>query len=220
MRGQQHLSQGVCGDEELRMGAMHRTLCGLIAVGLSICSTAVAATEIDAVWKPQQLTFSYFGLTSQYACKEFESRVRHILLVLGAHEKILIDRRECSPSAGMHLQITFMSPIEATPENVRELTTFDSQEQLIARLKGIDLPTAEDLTRFPAAWQEVSLSRDRRIGLRAGDCELLEQVRRQLVPRFVTRSAPKRLVCVHGNLSSRPPPLNVSALIASTHPGS
>lgn len=199
------------------MGAIERALYGLAAFCLSVCSPAGAANEVDAVWKPQRLTFSYVGLTSQYACHEFESRVRQILLVLGAHESIQIDRRQCSAAAGMHLHITFMSPIEATPENVRAITTFDSQEQLIARLKGIDLPSAENVIRFPAVWQEVSLSRDRRIGLRAGDCELLEQVRRQLVTQFATRSVPRRLVCVQGNLSSRPPPLNVSALIASAH---
>ena len=200
------------------MGTIRRAFCGLAAIATSICATADAASEVDAIWKPQQLTFSYFGLTSPYACTEFEGRVRQILLVLGAHEKIQIDRRQCSIAAGMHLQITFMSPVEATPENIRELTTFDSQEQLIARLKGIDLPTAVDLARFPATWQEVSLSRDRRIGLRAGDCELLEQVRRQLLPQVAIRSVPKRLACAQGNLSSRPPPLNVSALIASAHP--
>jgi hypothetical protein len=202
----------------LQMSTLRRALGTLAAFCLSVCSTD-AASAVAAVWKPQQLTFSYFALTSKYACTEFEGRIRQILLVLGAHREIRIERRECSPQSGMHLQITFMSPIEATPENVRSLTSFDSQDQLIAKLRGVELPTGEDVVRFPAEWQEVSLSRDRRIGLRAGDCELLAQVQRQLVPRFATRSVPKRVVCVQGNLSSRPPPMNVAALIASAAPG-
>ena len=201
------------------MGVIGRTLGGIAVFCLAAWGTEVAANGVDAIWKPQQFTFSYYGMTSRYACSEFESRVRQILLALGAHENMQVDRRECSESAGMHLRITFMSPIEATPENVREVTTFDTEQQLIARLKGIDLPSEEDIARFPAEWQEISLSRDRRIGLRAGDCELLEQVRRQLLPLIATRALPKRLVCVQGNLSSRPPPLSVSALIASANPG-
>jgi hypothetical protein len=202
---------------DLRMSAVGRLVTGLAGLWLGAFAFEAAAQEVavDAVWKPQRATFNFMGQTTRYACDELERRLREVLVVLGAHEEMHIDRRECSPYTGMRLHITFMSPIEATPDNVRALTTFDSEDQLVARLRGIELPTAEDVLPFPAEWQAISLSRDQRLNLRAGDCELMEQIRRQLLPRFATRDVSKRLVCSPGNLSARPPPLNVSALVAS-----
>jgi hypothetical protein len=190
---------------------------GLAAIWLGTFALDAIAGEvqIDAVWKPQRATFNFIGQTTRYACDELERRLRQVLLVLGAHKKMRIDRRHCSPFTGMRVDITFSSPIEATPENVRALTTFDTKDQLVARLKGIELPSAEELTSFPAEWQAISLSKDRRLNLRAGDCELMEQIRRQLLPHLAPRDVSKRLVCSPGNLSARAPPLNVSALVAS-----
>jgi hypothetical protein len=41
----------------------------------------------------------------------------------------------------------FESPLEATEENLRELTTYDSRKLLLARTRGVSLPTAQDLER-------------------------------------------------------------------------
>jgi hypothetical protein len=199
------------------MSAVARVAKGLAVIwlGTFALDTFASESEIDAVWKPRRVIFNFIGQTTRYACDELERRLRHVLIVLGAHEEMRVDRRQCSPYTGMRVDITFSSPIEATPENVRALTTFDAEDQLVARLKGIELPSAEDLTPFPAEWQAVALSRDRRLNLRAGDCELMEQIRRQLLPHLAIRDVSKRLVCSPGNLSARPPPLNASVLVAS-----
>lgn len=199
------------------MNAFGRMTPRLVMICLcTIASSAVAqADPIDAVWKPQRVSFSLSGGSTSYACDELARRISNILVVLGAHERIRVDRRNCS-NAGIDLDITFMSPIEATSENVRALTTFSTEDQLVARLRGIELPTAEDVQWFRAEWQKVSLSHDPRLHLTAGDCELLEQVRRQLLPQLMVRDVSKRLVCVPGHLASKPPRLTVSALVAST----
>ena len=200
------------------MNAGRRVRIGIAALWLGVLAPGAYANElpVEAVWKPQRAIFSFFGQTTRYACDELERRLRRVLVVLGAHEEMRIDRRHCSPYTGMRLDITFRSPIEATPENVHALTTFEPEEILVARLRGFDLPSAEDLPRFPAEWQAISLSRDEHVHLRAGDCELLEQIRQQILPLLATRGAPRRIVCSPGNLSMRAPPLSVSALIAST----
>jgi hypothetical protein len=205
------------------MGIARKVRIGLAVVGIAVFAAgdfAIAATAedapVEAVWKPQQATFSFVSSTIHYSCRALEERLRRVLVILGAHERMYVDRRECSPETGMRLHITFMSPIEATDANVRQLTTFDSEDALVARLHGVPLPTPEDLVRFPAEWQTVSVTRDRRVRLDSTDCELVEQIRRQLLPRLATREQPKRIICSPGiGLTMRAPPLVVSTLIAS-----
>jgi hypothetical protein len=200
------------------MSTVRKVRSALAATCLSALALNAMASDagIEAVWKPQRVTFSFISTTTFYSCGELEHRLRSVLIVLGAHEDMVVDRRQCAPDRGMSLHFTFMSPIEATSENVRALTTFATEEQLIARLKDIKLPEAEDLRRFPAEWQSVSLSSDRRLRLRASDCELMEQIRRQLLSHLQLRKVSRRLVCSHGNFA-RPPPLTMSALVASSH---
>jgi hypothetical protein len=195
------------------IGKVRGACCALWLCAFTLNAIASEAS-IDAVWKPQRATFSFVSSTTFYTCDELEHRLKRVLIVLGAHEEMYVDRRECSSNGDMRLHITFMSPIEATSENVRALTTFATEEHLVARLKGIELPAAEDLRRFPAEWQAISLSNDRRLRLRATDCELMEQIRRQLLSHLAIRDVSRRLVCSPGNFS-RPPPLTMSALVAS-----
>jgi hypothetical protein len=199
------------------MSAVVRVRAAFVAICLGVVTLSATANEasIEAIWKPQRVTFSFTSQSTFYSCNELENRLRRVLLVLGAHEQMHVDRSQCSPQTQLRLNITFSSPIEATAENVRALTTFTTEDQLVAQLRGIELPTAEDLRRFPAEWQTISLSRDRRLRLRASDCELLEQIRRQLLLQLATRDVSRRIVCSHGNFS-RPPPVTMSALVAST----
>jgi hypothetical protein len=191
-----------------------RTALAAICMGAFTLDAIASEPAIEAVWKPQHATFSFVSLTTFYTCGELEHRLKRVLIVLGAHEEMYVDRRQCSMDRDMRLHITFMSPVEATPQNVHALTTFSTEQQLIARVKGIELPVAEDLRRFPAEWQAISLSNDRRLRLRGTDCELMEQIRRQLLSHLAIRDVSKRLVCSSGNFT-RPPRLTMSALVAS-----
>lgn len=187
-----------------------------VVLMLVMLPTIASANRIEAVWKPQRFSFLFVSQSVIYTCDALQRMLRAALLTLGAHERMIIDARECSRSGGMRLHVTFMSPIEATEENIRAIVTFDTEAQLIARLRGIELPTAEELPRFPAEWQTISLGQNRELRLDASDCELIEQIRRQLLPRMATRQIPKRLLCVPGRISNRAPRLKLAALVAST----
>jgi hypothetical protein len=200
------------------MGIARWVQSGLAVIGLGIFAIDATANDapVEAVWKPQRTIFSFFSQTTHYSCRALEDQLRRVLVVLGAHERMEFDRRECSPESGMRLYITFMSPIEATDANVRELTSFESEDLLVARLRGTRLPAPEDLVRFPAQWRTISVTRDRRLRLDSADCELVEQIRRQLLPHLAIRELPKRIICSPGTgLTMRAPPLVVSTLIAS-----
>jgi hypothetical protein len=112
------------------------------------------------------------------------------------------------------MEITLESPVVATPENIEALTTYDSKQELVARVRNEHLASAEDVQRFPAAWKTISMTRDRSLKLGPSDCELVEQLRRDVLPHMSIRVDYDRLRCssVFGNIGQ--PQLRVAALVA------
>ncbi|MGH8185962.1 MAG: hypothetical protein ACREUC_05325, partial [Steroidobacteraceae bacterium] len=163
--------------------------------------------------------FVYRGYSTLYSCRSLQHKLGRILLTVGAHGDIALRTYSCDDLTGTaRFQIAMESPVEATPENVRELTTHGSQDVLIARMRGEHLPSAEDVPRFPAVWKTVSFARDRRMRLAPGDCELVRALQRQILPRMSVQIVSDGVRCsVHGNITS--PRLVVSALVpAETAP--
>jgi hypothetical protein len=209
------------------MNILSRVLC-ITAVSLSVTlsSSAVARSPqpvssdalqiVEAVWKVQSLDFAYSGYATVYSCDALRAKVRDILQVLGARETVRIRSWGCTDMLTHgRMEITLESPVEATPENVQALTTYDSTHQLVARVRNERLDRAEELPRFPATWKTVSM-RDKPLKLGPGDCELVEQLRRDVLPRMSIRVERNRLRCssVFGNIGQ--PQLRIAALVAVT----
>jgi hypothetical protein len=173
------------------MWGRHRKLRVIVAAaGLSLCAAPPAwpAPErvIEAIWRVQHIDFRYDSPRYQYTCDALKNKVRAILRTIGAHEALIIDA-SCSGDLivqQLRARISLATPVEATAENVRAATTFDARDELVAKLGDKRLPTAADLERFPASWRRVSLPRDGRLHLEAGDCELLKSIRKQVLPRL------------------------------------
>lgn len=172
-------------------GRIAHALCAclmfLVAVA-PVAGTAQGADlpshPIEAVWKPQQLTFQFRSEGRTYACDILEHKIATILRRLGAREQLEVRRVSCRNFAGTaHFELIMESPVAATPENVRDITTYDSQDDLIARVRGVELPSPADLERFPAVWKHVSFLRAARLNLE-GDCALVQQLRRQILPKM------------------------------------
>lgn len=206
------------------MNILSRVLC-ITAVSLSatLSSSAVARTPeppralqiVEAVWKVQSLRFAYSGYATVYSCDSLLEKVRDILQVLGARETLRIRSWGCTDMMTHgQMEITLESPVEATPENIQALTTYDGTQQLIARVRNERLDRAEELPRFPATWKTVSMSRDRQLKLGASDCELVEQLRRNVFPSMSIRVEHDRMRCsvAFGNIGQ--PQLRVAALVA------
>jgi hypothetical protein len=172
-----------------------------------------ADASVEAVWKPQRLNFVYRGYNTLYTCRSLQDKLERILLSVGANGEIALRTYFCDDLTGTaRFQIAMESPVEATPENIRELATHDSQDVLIARVRGETLPTAEDVARFPAVWKTVSFGRDRKLRLAPADCELVLALRRQILPRMSVQIVRDNVRCsVHGNIAA--PRLVVSALV-------
>jgi hypothetical protein len=192
----------------------HALLAFLALLLTSFASSAQAPQDpVEAVWRAQRLTFEYRSEGRMYACDILEHKIRSVLTQLGARDRIVVQRISCRDFAGSaRLEVIMESPVIATPENIRAITQYDSQDELIARVRGVTLPSAQDLERFPAVWESISLQRAPKVYLSTGDCALVQQLRRQILPKMSVQIV-KDIDRV--NCSSSSPRLTVQALVAT-----
>ena len=168
-----------------------------------------------AVWQVQVLNFVYRGYSTLYTCAGLREKLRDILQSLGARGDLQLGSYNCEGGSSVaRFQIKLASPIEATPRNVHALTTYDSRDELIARARGEVLPTAQDLPRFKAEWKTVSFARNRRMRLAPGDCDLVQQLRQQILPRMSVHVVNDDLRCSRAFVNYGAPRLTVAALVA------
>lgn len=169
---------------------------------------------VEAVWRVQTVQFEYRGESTSYSCGSLRRRVRAILIRMGAHEDTVVRAQACYDLSGLaRLQINMATPVPATPENLKALSEHDSRDELIARLRGEALKSSADLVRFPAEWRRISLARDKTLKLEPGDCELVEQLRDEILPLMAVRVVKDNLRCsaVFGTYTR--PQLTVEALV-------
>jgi hypothetical protein len=168
---------------------------------------------VEAVWKPQRINFVYRGYSTLYSCRGLQDKLEKILATVGARDHVELRAYSCDDALSIaRFQIALASPIEATSQNVQELTTYDTRDELVARVRGQQLASAEDLPRFPAVWKTISFARSREMRLEPGDCELVQQLRRHVLPRMSVQIVSDRVRCSEfGNIGR--PQLTVSALV-------
>jgi hypothetical protein len=85
-------------------------------------------------------------------------------------------------------------------------------KELTERLTGKKDPLQTD--PFPAQWKTVDVSRDRKLDLEPGDCELLEGLKKEVLPKLSVKVIEDRVSCTPHDLSIQTPQLTVSALVA------
>jgi hypothetical protein len=174
--------------------------------------------EVQAIWKTQELSFYFQSFTTFYSCRSLEDRVRMILVELGADKSIKVRSTSCfgNEIARLpHLRINVTSPVEATPEALAELEKTRSTRELTARVRGERM--AEGTEQFPAYWKPVSLSRGS-LRLESGDCELVDQLKRHVLPKLSIRLVKDNVSCSPNQVSMSQPRLEVEALTAMPRP--
>lgn len=195
----------------------------LLTVAYIIASVASAAAvagapadgeSVEAIWKAQQVNFEYRGYSTMYSCQTLENKLALILRNVGARENLQLRSYGCNEQIGVaRFQVLLQSPVIASEENIRARTTHNAKDELIARVSGEKLATPEDLQRFTAVWKTVSFARDRNMRLERGDCELVEQLRQQILPRMSVHVVKDNVFCSPGIGTTGPPRLTVSALV-------
>jgi hypothetical protein len=107
--------------------------------------------------------------------------------------------------------------MQATPENVQAATTFATEDELVARLRETQLPTAATIERFPAEWREIPVTKIDGVRIGPQDCELLEDLHKQVLPHIASiRVVRAKFSCGSSELRASRPILIVEALVRRT----
>jgi hypothetical protein len=182
------------------------------------CVGAHAADEtIAAIWQIERIEFVYHSSTVRYSCGNLQRRIAAILQAVGAHTTIGVELGCRSGDLVRHanVRLALAVPVEATEENVRVATDFDTRDELVARLRHKQLPSANDVARFPASWRTVALARSPPLSLGPGDCDLLRAMRDDVFPRLRVRVVSSGLHCGGGANTRITPRIQVNALMPS-----
>jgi hypothetical protein len=133
-------------------------------------SSAGSGNPLTAVWKEQRLDFFYMGRTSRYSCEGLRDKMRALLLDLGARRDLTVSAIGCDESAphlgrgpvGPNLRLIFSAPAlpDAHPKPLHP----------------------GDLAPVDARYQPFTLTSDAFRNLGIGDCELVEEFARQVLP--------------------------------------
>ncbi len=193
----------------------------LALLGLSSFAWGEEAKPVQAIWKPQEFTFYYQSFTTFYSCESLESKLEQILSQLGAQAKIRVRDVDCGRGVvrAPRAEIQLISPVEATPEAIAEVKKTDSRRELAARVSGDRAQAVELTEQFPAQWKQIKIIEGRAFSsLQSGDCELLDQVRRKLLPKLAVRVVDYSTPCPPNTGTLARPSITVEALVELPKP--
>lgn len=182
---------------------------------------AEGSAPVQAIWKPQQFNFHYQSFTTFYSCDALESKLQQILKQLGAQAEVRVRSADCGrgPVRMPRAEIELIAPVEATPEAIAELKKGQSRRELAAKVAGERAKAMELAEQFPAQWRRVTIGRGRDSpSLESGDCELLDQVRRRILPKLAVRVVQDNTPCPPNTSTLTRPSIVVDALIEVPKP--
>lgn len=157
---------------------------------------AVPAVQVQAQWQPHELNFHYFGLTTFYSCTGLEERLEQILRQLGAHPDVRVSATGC------------LGPSDISRSQIARI-----------RVRMPAAPAGGTADAFSATRKVVSLKTHDIGNNGAGACELLEQVRDQLLPKLNIQLVKDDLQCIPGQPSHIGRSLQVQTLVATDSKG-
>jgi len=160
---------------------MQYRLISLIAA-LAVAGAAVAADEAatHASWQEHTVKFHYTGFTTHYTCDGLESKVRTILVYLGARKDARVIASGCA-----------RGPNEPSP--------YAWVEAKFHTLAATDKGAGDGVVK--ANWSAFELSPRRPTDMGDGECELMEQMKPLITGNFALRDVDYRTSCVPHQIS-------------------
>ncbi len=148
-----------------------------------------------AVWTPREVKFTYMGFTSYYSCDGLRDTIKDMLLQLGARKDDLkVFEEPCSgdpdrpnPFPGVRIKMSVLAPAQSA--------------------------SSPDTRTVPAQWKTVKLPTRKNPIDAAGECELLEQFRKSILPAFTTRNVDLHATCVPHQLEPLGTSLQADVLV-------
>ncbi len=177
-----------------------------IALALSVAASSITARgeeatlPVKAVWRVQEIYLSYFGLTTFYSCDSFKDKLRSMIAQLGAHEDSMVATAGCTelsrPERLPAARLIIATPEIATPDVVAANAKDEKRSALLAKLQLKGKP-ALDAGEFDAVRKLVALNtKEPPSASGAGDCELVEHVRDQIVKKLDARIVKDEVSCI------------------------
>jgi len=151
---------------------------------------------VDAIWRVQEFDLHLRTADRYHSCSSLHEKITGILTAVGAGSVVVaLSCRNDQLTNEAFARVAAAAPVIASAENIEAATSFDSRQALVAKIRAVRLPSANDLERFPAEWRTVSIARVPSLHLGAADCELLQGMNEQIFPRLAIRVVRKRLSC-------------------------
>jgi hypothetical protein len=171
-----------------------------IATATPLAALAAAAeAPVTGVWVHHEYDLSYMGFTSYYSCEGLEEKLKQLLLAAGARDDVKV-RASCSnPTGGpsrissAHVSFYALAPAPAAAPPAA------AKAEAPAREIGRPAPAIKAAAAPEAgvgAWKSVEFGTNQPLWLESGDCELVEQFDRELVPMLTTRNHTSHMTCV------------------------
>jgi hypothetical protein len=159
-------------------------LSGALAVS-PVPAPAQSGATVTAVWRKQHLQFAYLGFTMRYTCDGLRDKVRAMLIELGARRDLHLLAQGCADSGAElrrggpipRLVVDFYSPAPASPDKPKPAQPGDPEP-------------------FEARYEPFRISTDVFRNMGAGECELVEEFARQILPKLATRAVTQKITCV------------------------
>ena len=155
---------------DIAMGALF-TFSGAGAIAAEPAAPA-NVTTVSAVWQHHTVRFNYYGITALYSCDGLESKIRALLLHLGARKDAKVSARGCpngpsAPGSSAILETDFytLAPTEDAREAVQ------------------------------AHWEHVEVSPTHPNFMGRGDCELIHEMKDLISKNFTLRDVGYRADC-------------------------
>ncbi|HEY2678431.1 MAG TPA: hypothetical protein VGI65_15765 [Steroidobacteraceae bacterium] len=160
-------------------------LCGVLA---AYASSAAESSPVAGVWQEHKYSFVFMGFTSTYSCDGLASKLKLLLIAAGARADAKALPGGCASGFGRvdkfaSADLTFYTLVPA------------------ADAPPTGTPAAATGPSVNGIWRPVALSRYRPRDLQLGDCELVEQFKSNVLPKFTTRNIVDQTTCVPHQLS-------------------
>jgi hypothetical protein len=153
-----------------------------------------SAAPESAVWVPKVLTFTYQGFTTKYTCDALWTKMKQILLELGARPDLQVRTWGCTEPVAPDI-----FPGVTVQMNVLQ-------------------PGASGAQAVAAHWKKVNLLANRNPVEAAADCELISQIKLRVLPLFAARNVDYSATCARGQPVPGSTRLTADVLVADSSP--
>jgi hypothetical protein len=172
----------------------------LMSLGVISATHAQEATQpVKAVWQVQEIFLSYLGFTSFYSCDGMRDRVSDWMKQIGAQDRSVVSIAGCDRASGPartpSVRILIATPVAATPEAIAANANDPKRAAALAKLQKRVKTPLQDGTFDATRKTVVLLSKETPMVGAAGDCELLENLRDQVLKKVDARVVKDNLGC-------------------------